>query len=562
MLSALRIKNLAIVADLTVEFKPGYNAVTGETGAGKSILIGALDLVLGGRADRALIRSGSESCSVEAIFDLSKVKAPIGDFLEKNGLEPCDSNQLLLKRTLALGGSNRQFINGSPTTLSTLTTLGEWLVDMHGPHEHQSLLKNARQLDILDAYGNYEVTLKTYLSLVKEYSGLADRKAGLGVNGDSYAQQLELWRFQCHEIESARLYPDEDSECEQAYQKASNAARILSLGQEAQSVLGEDEQSAITHLRKLGRIFHELERIDPTVSELVEQQKQVGSQLQELLKQVNRYLDGIEIDPEKMSQLEERLNLIHSLKRKYGTHLVDVIDYAKATREKLEQWEHRESQLAIIQQDMIRVATQLKAAGNELTRLRQKTIPGLVSTVKKHLNDLGLKQCLFDATLKTSLPREDSLFPISGFDQVEFLFAPNAGEPLLPLRAIASSGEMARVMLAIKTVLASEDAIPLLVFDEVDANIGGETAQAVGEKMRRIGKQHQVLCITHLAPVAAFASNHLRVWKEVSEGRTKTYIAELDSHDRIHELARMLGGTSEPARKYAASMLKMANQLQ
>jgi DNA repair protein RecN (Recombination protein N) len=558
MLSALRIKNLAIVVDLTIEFQPGYNVVTGETGAGKSILIGALDLVLGGRADRTLIRSGSESCSVEAIFDISKIKAPIKDFLDNNALEPCDANQLLLRRTVAATGANRQFINGSPTTLSVLNSLGEWLVDMHGPHDHQSLLQNSRQLDILDAYGKYDVQLKQYASLVREYSALIDAKAELIENEQTYAQQIDLWRFQCQEIESARLQPDEDLLCEQEYQKARNAAKLLALGQEALNLLADDEQSVLSHFGKLGRTFQELERIDPEITGLVEQQKVIGSQIQELQKEINHYLEGIEVDPERLNELEERLNLIQSLKRKYGTQLIDVTEYGKTTRQKLEQWEQREAQIIQLRQKIVQMENKLKKSGVELTRLRQKATPSLVNSIKKHLSDLGLKQCLFDAALKTTPPEDDKDFSFCkhGFDQVEFLFAPNVGEPPRPLRSIASSGEMARVMLAIKTVLAAEDEIPLLVFDEVDANIGGETACAVGEKMRRIGRQHQVLCITHLAPVAAYASTHFHVWKEVSEGRTQALISEMNDGERINELARMLGGASEPAKKHAASLLK------
>jgi DNA repair protein RecN (Recombination protein N) len=282
MLTTLRIKNLALVADLTLELQPGFNVITGETGAGKSILIGALNLVLGERADRTIIRSGSDSCSVEALFDVSRLKAPIKSFLEENGLEPCEDNQLVLKRSFTSAGSNRQFINGSPTTLNVLSSLGEWLVDIHGPHEHQSLLHPARQLAILDAFGGLDGEREAFGELVRRRAALEAEKAALIVDEQTYAQQLDLLRFQVNEISAARLTPEEETQVEQDFRRASNAAKLLQLGQATLDLLSQNDASLLTQAGIIGRTLQELQRIDASAAPLLASHEQAVSSLHEL----------------------------------------------------------------------------------------------------------------------------------------------------------------------------------------------------------------------------------------------------------------------------------------
>jgi DNA repair protein RecN (Recombination protein N) len=555
MLTTLRIKNLALVADLTLELEAGYNAITGETGAGKSIIIGALTLVLGERADRTLIRNGSDSCSVEAVFDVTSLRAPPKTFLEENGLEPCEDNQLVLKRTFTSAGANRQFINGSPTTLAVLASLGEWLVDIHGPHDHQSLLHASRQLAILDAFGGLQAQREAFAHLVRKRSELEAEKAELIVDEKTYAQQLELLRFQAKEIADARLQPDEEERVQQEHQRASNAARLIELSQTAQGLLSDNDASLLNQAGALGRTLHELQRIDAGAAALAEQQEQISASLRELQNEVSRYADKIEIDPARLQELDERLNLIHSLKRKYGTNLAEVIAFGEEAAKKLHQLEQRDAELGRINAELKKLDAQLWKAGKELSSKRREVIPQLCKAVVKQLKDLGFAQSRFEVTIET-LAESKAEITASGLDTIEFQFAPNVGEPVKPLRAIASSGEMARVMLALKTVLAQVDEIPVLVFDEVDANVGGETANAVGEKMRQIGRQRQVLCITHLAPVAANAAAHYVVTKQVKEGRTISEITLLGKKERVTELARMLGGQSDAARKHAEELLK------
>jgi DNA repair protein RecN (Recombination protein N) len=572
MLTTLRIKNLALVTDLTLELQPGYNVITGETGAGKSMLLGALNLVLGERADRTLIRSGADSCSVEAVFDGQNPGAPLEAFLAENGLEPCEEKQLVLKRTFTSAGTNRQFVNGSPTTLATLARLGEGLVDMHGPHDHQSLLHAANQLAILDAFGGLAPERTAFGELVRRRAGLENEKAALVVDEKTYAQQLDLLRFQVQEIFAARLQPDEVETVESEFNRASNAAKLLQLSQAALDALSENEASLLTQSGVIGRVLAELQRVDAGAANLVDLHAQAGETLRELQLALSHYAARVDVDPARLAELEERLNLLHSLQRKYGATLPEVIAFGDEAQRKLQALESRDAELARLNAALGKLDSEILAAGKKLSAARKKIIPPLARAVSRQLEDLGFKQSQFDVAIKTDfagdavtssaakespslLPSAPAIRP-TGFDEIEFQFAPNPGEPARPLRAIASSGEMARVMLALKTVLAAQDEIPVLVFDEVDANVGGETANAVGEKMKQIAAKRQVLCITHLPQVAASADAHFVVTKQVKDGRTISGIQLLEKPARVTELARMLGGQSEPARKHAAALLK------
>jgi len=608
MLTTLRIKNLALVTDLTLELQPGCNVITGETGAGKSIIIGALNLVLGDRADRTLIRSGEDSCSVEAVFDVSRLAvaqsprsrrrqsaqissvesqrgltsaastAEEGDtrsrlaiFLEDNGLEPCEDNQLVLKRTFTAGGANRQFVNGSPTTLNALAAIGEWLVDMHGPHDHQSLLHPARQLAILDAFGGLEREREAFGELVHRRGALAAEKSALVVDEKTYVQQLDLLRFQVQEITAAGLKPDEEMEVEQSHRRASNAAKLLQLSQAVLDLLAENENSLLTQAGVMGRTLQELQRVDAGAADLAGLHSQAVGTLRELQLELTRYAGKVEVDPARLSELEERLNLIHSLKRKYGASLAEVIAFGEEVKRKLQSLESRDAELARLNVALAKLDAEISRAGRDLSAKRRKVIPQLARAAGRQLADLGFQQSKFDVAIRTDSVGDEvtslggeanqglrTPFPTlrqTGLDEIEFQFAPNPGEPARPLRAIASSGEMARVMLALKTVLAAEDEIPVLVFDEVDANVGGETANAVGEKMKQIAAKRQVLCITHLPQVAAPADAHYVVTKQVKNNRSISEIKRLDKRERVAELARMFGGQSDAARKHAEALL-------
>lgn len=551
MLTTLRIRNLALVADLTVEFGRGLNVLSGETGAGKSVILGALNLVLGQRADRSLLRSGTDACTVEAVFEVAGLRAPLEAFLADHGLESGADGQLILKRTFTASGTNRQFVNGSPTMLDRLATLGDWLVDLHGPHDHQSLLQPARQLAILDAFGGLAERVGEHGRRFRERTDVEAARRALVVDERTYAQQVDLLRFQVGEIDAARLQPAEETELESEHRRAVNAARLRDLTSAALGALDGEETSAFAALGVAGRSLQDLARIDPGAASLAELHGQSMELLRELQTELSRYADRTEVDPARLQQLEERLNLIQSLRRKYGPTLPEILAFGDEARRRLEALEGRDAEVARLDAEAARLDAELKSSGAALTAARRKVIPRLAKSVARELATLGFAQSRFDVELKPL-----SATGASGDDACEFQFAPNPGEPAHPLRAIASSGELARVMLALKTVLADEDDVPVLVFDEVDANVGGETARAVGDKMRRIAQRHQVLCITHLAPVAAAGDVHFVVSKDVRDGRTESQVTRLDPADRIEELARMLGGATAAARRHAEELLR------
>ncbi|HCL92101.1 MAG TPA: DNA repair protein RecN, partial [Verrucomicrobia subdivision 3 bacterium] len=478
----------------------------------------------------------------------------------ENGLEPCADHQLLLKRTFTAAGANRQFINGSPTTLATLATLGEWLVDIHGPHEHQSLLHPARQLAILDAFGGLEQPRAAFAELVRRRAALETEKAALIVDEQTHARQLDLLRFQADEIAAARLHPEEEAQVEQDYRRASNAARLLQLSQTALDLLSENETCLLTQAGLLGRTLQELQRLDAAAAPLLALHEQTAAGLRDLQAELSRYAGKADIDPAALPPLEERLNLLHSLKRKYGATLAEVIAFGAEARRKLQTLEQRTAELDRLNTALQQLTAGLWRAGQALSAARRKVIPLLTQAAGRQLADLGFRQSRLDIAFisldEAAFTRQPGRIPSQGFDTLEFLFAPNPGEPARPLRAIASSGELARVMLALKTVLAAADQIPVLVFDEVDANIGGETANAVGEKMRQIARQRQVLCITHLPQVAAPAAAHYVAAKQVQGGRTISTLTRLEPAARVTELARMFGGQTDAARKHAAALLK------
>ena len=492
--------------------------------------------------------------------DARRLGPALAAWLEENGLEPSEDHQLVLKRAFTAAGTNRQFVNGSPTTLAALAEIGQSLVDMHGPHDHQSLLHTAKQLAILDAFAGLGAAREAFAAVVRRGSALAAEKAALVVDERTYAQQLDLLRFQVSEITAARLQAGEEAEVQREHDRASNAARLLELSQAALALLGEEENALLTQAGLLGRTLQELQRIDPGSAALATRHGEVMAGWRELQGELSQYADRVEIDPARLQELEERLNLFHTLKRKYGASMEEVITFGAEAAAKLEQLGRREAELERLNAGLKQTALEIGRVGQELSARRRKAVPQLVRAVGRQLKDLGFAQSHFDVTVTTLTPGASTEFaasvPLSGLDTIEFQFAPNPGEPVRPLRAIASSGEMARVMLALKTALAQVDEVPVLVFDEVDANVGGETASVVGGKMRQIAAQHQVLCITHLAPVAAHASAHYVVTKQTRDGRTTSEISCLGKPERVTELARMLGGQSEAARQHAEELLR------
>ena len=548
VLSLLRIKNLALVEELEWQMTPGFVAVTGETGAGKSIIIGALQLLLGERADKSLIRTGADLCTVEAVFtgrDLQKLNPE----LVEAGIEPCEDD-LIIKRSFSAAGGTRQFINGSPTTLSILKKLGDELVDLHGPHDHQSLLSPETQLSLLDSFARAEEELEEYRKHYRQLQALLAEHAALDTAETAREQELDLVRHQVAEINSANLVADEEEEIEKRYKLASSSKRLIELASAIANKLSEADDSVLSQLSETQRLLRELEKIDSSIAHLSSAHTASVVELSEIARALSAYAERLDLDPQQLASLEQRVSLFETLKRKYGGSIADVIAFGERAAERMRKIEGRDVELERLAKEIENVRKHMNRAGEALRKLRAKAAPKLSENIRLNLRDLGFRQSEFEAKLvPLDEPRPN------GFDSVELLFSPNPGEPLKSLRAIASSGEISRLMLAIKSALAAHDAIPLLVFDEIDTNVGGEIAHAVGAKMQTLGRDHQVICITHLPQVAATASSHFVVTKDVARGRTFSNLREVTGKDRQEEIARMLGDKSESALKLAANLL-------
>jgi DNA repair protein RecN (Recombination protein N) len=555
MLVSLRIRNLALIDDLTWELGPGFNTLTGETGAGKSILIDALNLLLGERADKTLIRSGADACMVEAELQLRDDAAAkeINAQLEESAAEPCEGLALLLKRTVSSTGTNRQFINGSPVPLQALKSLGDRLVDVHGPHDHQSLLANDKQAELLDAYGKLGLLRAACGEAHRELRVIEQERAALEMSEAEREQRLSLLQHQVGEITGAKLLPGEDARLENDYRAASHGQTIVEQARTIASLLNEADGSILTQLAQVERALNAWQRLDSSIGDVEAINRAAIAQLTELLEAVRSRAERVDLNPEQLRQLEDRLNLVQSLKRKYGGSVEAAMAFGEKAATQLAALEDRGQFLARLAGREKVARQELDAAAAKLTAARRKAAKPLAEKIAQELRGLGFKKSSFAIEI-TPAPQAGA----TGADHVEFIFAPNPGEAARPLRAIASSGEMARVMLAVKTTLAEVDEVPILIFDEVDANVGGETAGQVGRKLRGLGRSHQVLCITHLPQVAAQGASHFAVEKKTKQGRTVTGLTPLDGAAREQELARMLGGQTEAARALARSLLAEA----
>jgi DNA repair protein RecN (Recombination protein N) len=549
VLSLLRIKNLALVEELEWQMGLGFIAVTGETGAGKSIIIGALQLLLGERADKSLIRTGADLCTVEAVFSGSDLQR-LNPQLVEAGIEPCE-NDLIIKRSFSATGGTRQFINGSLTTLSILKKLGDDLVDLHGPHDHQSLLSPETQLRLIDSFARAEDQLEEYRKHYRQLQALVSEHAALNTAETAREQELDLLRHQISEIKSANLVADEEEDIEKRYKLASNSKRLIELASAIANKLSEADDSVLSQLAETQRLLRELEKTDSSIAQLSSAHAASVVELSEIARALSAYAEKLDLDPQQLAALEQRVSLFETLKRKYGGSIAEVVAFGERAAERMRKIEGRDVELERLAKEIENVRVQMNRVGDALRKLRRKAAPNLSENIRRNLRDLGFRQSEFEAKLSVlDEPRP------SGLDAVELLFSPNPGEPLKPLRAIASSGEISRLMLAIKSALAAHDAIPLLVFDEIDTNVGGEIAHAVGAKMQTLGRDHQVICITHLPQVAATASSHFVVTKDVTRGRTFSNLREVTGRGRQEEIARMLGGKSESSLKLAASLLK------
>lgn len=535
MLTHLTVKNLALVEKLTLALTPGLNVITGETGAGKSILIGALGLLLGDRADKKIIRTGEESCTAEAMLELEHPD-DVNALLMSLGLEPCEAGQLIIRRTVKASGANTQTINDAPVTINALKQLGELLVDMHGPHDHQSLLSRTAQLAILDAYGRTGAELSAYATIWQKQNQLLERIAALqGPDADVEAQ-IDLLAFRIKEIEEMAPQEGEEERIVQEHTTVSHAQRIRELGDGITQTLTETEASIFDGMASVQKMLDELAGLVPEGPAWKAEAKSIAVGVKELSAVIASRLEQIEADPARLAWLESRMAAYARLKRKYGGSVETALATLEQSRQKLHDLKTRGEQLAQLEEEQRKIQGELASAGKKLREKRARAATKLADEITRQLRDLGFAHGVFSVELTGAEPRA------SGMDEVDFGFAPNVGESKKPLRDIASSGEISRVMLATKAVLAAHDRIPVLVFDEVDANVGGEMGAAIGRKLKVLAGARQVICITHLPQVAAMGNTHFAVSKQVKDQRTRSLVTSLDEPARIEEIARMLGG--------------------
>lgn len=554
MLVELHIQNFALVEDLRIEIGAGFDVLTGETGAGKSIIVDALSTALGERTGPEVIRTGAEKCVVEAVFDISGCPSAAQAAIEY-GFET-DDNTLIVSREIARNGRSQARVNGRAATASVLREITSFLVDVHGQHEHQSLLSVPLHLEILDTWiGDKASTLRARTAALHgELCEVRDERDRLQTDERERARLLDLYKFQFEEIEAAQLLDDEEESLAVEKNRLANAERLSTGASEIYEALAGSEAGVVDGLGQAAGIAERLERLDPSAASLVELLNAAFISAQEASTFARSYLDEIEANPARLEHVDERLNLIGTLKRKYGDSIAEVLKYGAELADKIDGLANADERSAQLADRISDLETKLKAACSELTRLRKQASGEFEKRVESELAELAMEK----TTLEVSI--EPSELGPKGADAVEFLISPNPGEPVKPLARIASGGEMSRIMLALKTVMARSE-VPTLVFDEIDTGIGGRTALVLGDKLASLARKCQVVCVTHLPQIASRADTHYSVSKAVESGRTRVRLDKLEGEARVAELARMLGAdeTSDAAAQHAREMLSVAS---
>jgi len=552
MLRTLSIRNFAIIDRLDLEFAPGLNVLTGETGAGKSIIIDALNVILGGRAGAEMVRGGADRATIDAVFDVTG-STNLHAFIREIGFD-VEDDLLFLSREITAGGKSTARVGGRPATVSQLKEIGEWLVDLHGQHEHQSLLTVPRHIDILDEWGGREaLALRAEVAEAFQTCQRLEReRATLETDARERAHLIDLYQFQTQEIAEAHLVPGEEEELLSNARRLANAQKLAEAAEAAAVALsGEEGEGALALLVAAIRSLEEAAALDDRLAPLVETMNTARYELEEAARDIVRYQDSVEFNPERLQQTEERLESIRNLKRKYGDTVEEILEYRRQTAEKLDALTHCEERGQELAAEIAQATARLKDLCATLSARRRDLAAGFSATVLAELQDLAMEKTRFEARIEPCEPN------VKGADRVEFVIAPNPGEPLRPLARIASGGEISRVMLAIKSAMARQEPLPTMVFDEIDVGVGGRTASVIADKLSTLSRAAQILCITHLPQIASRGDTHLYIEKQVAGDRTVVVVTPLAPEERVEELARMLGGTdvTETVLRHAREML-------
>lgn len=561
MLVQLHIENFALIDKLTLSFGPGLNVLTGETGAGKSIIIDAVKIALGGRASVDFIRAGKEKAMVELVFDTQKVPEA-NQILAQYGIEAEEDQTLLINREFNRGGKSSCRLNGRMVPLSIYREVGQLFIDIHGQHDHHSLLQPAKHLGLVDKLGGSDLqqilaeVTQTYQSIQEKRRDLED----LGGDGRDQARKLDILRFQITEIEQAGLRSGEDEELKAERNLLQNAEKLAVAAQVAYSLLKEGARGGEGALDLLSQALaqvKELAAVDWNLRPLLEAMEEALYIIEDKTDEIRNYGENLEFNPQRLEDIESRLALLKKLENKYGSNIDEVLAFRTKTILELADIESREVRIKALEEELFDLEAEYRSKGDHLSVKRKEVAGILVNGVIKELAYLGMASTSFEIDFETSVSLSRQ-----GLDKVEFLFSPNPGEPLKPLAKIASGGELSRVMLALKTILAAIDGVPTLIFDEVDAGIGGQAAKAVAEKLRGISEISQLLCVTHSAQIASFAHHHYFICKEIAGERTLTTVVALNPEQRVQELARMLSGTSSDiALEHAKEMINIAGKI-
>ncbi len=555
MLEALNIRDYALIDELEVELGPGFNVLTGETGAGKSIIVGALGLVLGARASSDAVRTGAKEARIQAAFRISRPSRRLASLLRQHDVA-LEDGQLVLSRVITAEGRSRGAVSGALVPVGTLREIGDELVDIHGQHEHQSLLKSDRQLDLLDAFAAVEQEVSDLQEVVRDLRNIEKQIEALEADDRERARRAEFLRFELTEIRAAGLHASEEEELRSRHKIIANAEKLFELANLANMALYEgEERSAIDAIDGALDNLDELAAIDERFKPTAEQLRAARESVADVASELRRYGDELEFDPAELDVLNERLALIGSLKRKYGDSIPAILEYAENAARELDVFDGRDQNLAELREKRSALLNGAQEVAAGLSKTRRAAAKKLDKQVTAALADLGMRGGRFETRIEAV-----DLGP-NGIDSVTFLLAANPGEELKPLRLVASGGEISRIMLALKAVFAEGDKIPTLIFDEIDAGVGGHIARKVAAKLRDLAESHQVVCITHIAQIAAAAQSHHTVAKHEREARTTTAVVRVKGKARVEEMARLLDGSiSEVSLKHARQLLKSGGQ--
>jgi DNA repair protein RecN (Recombination protein N) len=558
LLAELSIKNFAIIEDLSISFEKGLTVLTGETGAGKSIIIDAIHLIVGGRGSAEFVRHGEEKALIEGLFQIDDPNHPVLSRAFEFGIE-IEEGMVILRRDISRTGKSICRINGKLVTISILREIGATLVDIHGQHEHQELMDETRHLPLLDQFGSEEIDPAQieYSQVFRRFEQTLHKLKSLSENDQQTAHRLDLIQFQLDEIQKANLKPNEDEELSEEKRRLGNFERVFDAIQTGYNAL-KGEQKGLDWIGMVMGSLEEAAALDSIYQELSDSVSNSFYQLEDAAHTLRNELDVLEYDPQRLNEIEGRLNEINQLKRKYGKTITEILEYAAKIEEEIETLQNKETHIGELEKELTSIKKDLSLEAKQLTEIRRKWAIKLTKLIHQELKELYMEKTIFEIRFES----EQHHFSKNGVDHIEFYISTNPGEPLKPLSKVASGGELSRIMLALKSIFSKHQGVTSIIFDEVDTGVSGRVAQSIAEKIYKVAAGSQVLCISHLPQVAAMADTHLFIAKMIKGGRTKTSVTPLKTDEKIKEIGRMISGSeiTDLTKKHAEELLQLAGK--